>query len=204
MVKRDPTRVDHLLDGYKTRYEEKLQETDALRHRLQERDKLLRLHEERLAYKERNLGEKTRRKNDLRALLKNMDYGPLNEVPDEIMSENSWELEVLSDEQLEEVIEPGNHEESAFVTNLVQQNFGTKTHKFLSESEISEIESIKSIEEDILSSLGSVSSTSTNPSIRLVAIETLVNVILRDKDLYGLYSEAVERLDKEIFIRNQG
>jgi hypothetical protein len=72
-----------------------------------------------------------------------------------------------------------------------------------SASDHSDIESINSLDDDIFSSVGSASSHSTIASIRFTAIEHLVSAFVEDRELSAVYEEAVKRLTKERFVRNQ-
>ena len=67
----------------------------------------------------------------------------------------------------------------------------------------SDIDSIKSVEDEIFSSAGSVSFSSTIASGRSLAIEAVAGLFVKSAELLALYEEAVKRLDKDRFVRNQ-
>ncbi|KAE8454590.1 hypothetical protein EG329_000213 [Mollisiaceae sp. DMI_Dod_QoI] len=67
----------------------------------------------------------------------------------------------------------------------------------------SDLESIASIEDDIFSTAGSFSSSSTVSSIRFTVIELIVGKFIEDNELSALYEEAIKRMSNERFVRNQ-
>ncbi|RDL41517.1 uncharacterized protein BP5553_01496 [Venustampulla echinocandica] len=67
----------------------------------------------------------------------------------------------------------------------------------------SDIASVASVDEDIFSTAGSLSTNSTVSSIRLTAIDHLVGVFVADNELAPLYAQAAKRLGQERFVRNQ-
>lgn len=67
----------------------------------------------------------------------------------------------------------------------------------------SEIRSIASIDDDIFSTTGSMSTSTTVSSIRFTVIELIVSRFIADAELSYLFEEAVRRMGNARFVRNQ-
>ena len=66
-----------------------------------------------------------------------------------------------------------------------------------------DIESVSSDDAEIFSTSGSVSTNTTISSMRLTAIECIVGRFLDDLELRSMFEDAMRRMDRERFVRNQ-